>query len=51
LSGPFYGITLYRRGHCQNDDISALYDPEYMAAVREKLNIIKALKAGIALEA
>jgi len=31
-------------GHCQNDDIAALYDPEYMAAVREKLNIIKVLK-------
>lgn len=34
-----------RWGHCQNDIITALYDQEYMAAVREKLNIIKEFEA------
>ncbi len=36
-----------RWGPAQNAIITALYDQEYMAAVRVKLDIIKALKAAL----
>ena len=51
LKPVFQGVVnaheTHKWGPAQNAIITALYDPEYMAAVREKLNIIKALKAAL----